>query len=126
MGTARELSIAAVCAFALWLGACAHRPEPITRVVVRNESFEVGRMLDSASLERFTPLWRARREVDPASVDRRSLRYMLDITEGERTNRWFYSPEGSTTVLTLKQAPVYLLDDPRAMNELLTVDPSRR
>jgi hypothetical protein len=104
---------------------CTQSTQVVDRVTVRNERFEVVRVLDdSASLVRFAELWRSRREVESDSRPLSEFPFKLDIDANHRSGRWLYSADGFTTLLTVKVSKVYFIDDASTLNRILGIDAS--
>jgi hypothetical protein len=117
-----------------WYGPFA-RPDRIVNVTVRDQDFQLVRVLDSErDLVAFRELWAALIEVDRGSYiwQREQPYYKLAIQSiglGGRTENasWFYFPGGYLKLLAVVRAiwvgPLYQAPTPDAFEALLRADP---
>ena len=117
-----------------WYGPFA-RPDRIVNVIVRDQDFQLVRVLDSEhDLVAFRKLWVALIEVDHGSYtwQRGQPLYKLAIQSiglGRRTENasWFYFPGGYIKLLAVVRAiwvgPLYQTPTPDAFEVLLRADP---
>jgi hypothetical protein len=118
-----------------WFGPAADA-DRIAKVTVRDEDFQVVRVLDSErELAAFRKLWAALVEADsrPWTPPPDRPYYKLNIQLigfGGRTENasWFYFPGGCVKLLAVVRAiwiaPLYRMPSPGAFEELLRGDPS--
>jgi hypothetical protein len=96
--------------------------QDVSRVSVRNGSFELVKTLTSApDLAAFDALWSDKTVREPAS--RSGLVYKIDVERGGHSVRWLYDPAGFLQVLSAGRTPVYEIAAPQAFNRLLAIDP---
>jgi hypothetical protein len=117
-----------------WFGPFA-RPDQIVNVTVRDQDFQIVRVLESErNLVAFRELWAALIEVDRGSYtwQREQPYYKLAIQSiglggGTENASWFYFPGGYIKLLAVVRAiwvgPLYQTPTPDAFEALLRADP---
>jgi hypothetical protein len=91
----------------------------IARVSVRDDQFEVVKVLTPAERAEFQRYWDQKQEVKAALADVGGAHFALDIKCEESGGRWLYKTTGYVQFLSKKVTPVYKLRDPEAFNKLI-------
>lgn len=95
-------------------------PKPIKVVLLQNSS-EIGQLVDPIEIEQFTQLWSHKQQLPSgADLEVQEFEFSLRI-EGKRGEIWFYHPAGLTKILSKADVGLWRLDDPSAFNQLLKI-----
>ena len=113
----KALRLTVFLAFAA-LGACAG-PGAGLGVTVRDEHFEVVKMLGPEEVAAFARQWEAKAEVQVPLRGEGGVHFKLDIDQSNRSSRWLYYTSGLVTRLDYKLRPVYRVSDVAAFNHLI-------
>lgn len=94
-------------------------PAPITGVTIRDDNFEVIKVLGKDELADFLRHWHSKQQVKKSLIDAGGKRFWINIQRGEKSVRWEYRSDGCVQLLSKKQFPVYELQDPAAFNKII-------
>jgi hypothetical protein len=94
-------------------------PAPITKVSVRDDQFQVVKVLAPAELAEFRRQWESKREVETSLSRVGGQHVKLDIERQDSQGRWLYRTTGYVQLLSKQAKPVYKLQDPATFNRLI-------
>jgi len=100
------------------VSGCAS-PVPITGVSVRDDEFQVVKVLAPAELAEFQRQWEEMVTVEVALPDAGGRHFKLDIDHRIAGGRWLYQTTGYVQLLSKAETPVYKVPNPVAFNRLI-------
>lgn len=113
-GLSQELVVGGIL---LCLVACGMADVP-ERITVRDRDLDIVISIDDPEeLQRFAELWTGRRVASEDLPD--DYEFVLDIRQGQSSERWLYHSSGLTRVLSMKRVQTFAVSDPERLNVLL-------